>query len=354
MVVKERKNGVSVIICCYNSANKLGVTLNALSTQQFVYSDVFPIEVVIVDNASTDNTSELAKRILSVSGLDLEHQILFEATPGKTFALSHGISKANYPYICVVDDDNSLAEDYLSLAWSILEANPQIGILGGCGEAVLEGPTPIWFDNFAICYAAAGQAPNSGDLTTTNRFVYGAGSVMRKSAWDKIHKAGFKFLLTGNKGNQLTSGEDNELCYALIIAGYKIWYDERLKFKHYIPSQRLSWEYVQKLFRAFAYTAATLQPYLDYLERMEQGHFSPLGLSKPFVWARTARAMLKNLPFMFKRTKLDGASRFKEGGLQSMYAICYRDTIINIVKKEFAGNKDFEQVQAFIANLQNL
>jgi glycosyltransferase involved in cell wall biosynthesis len=346
--------GISVVICCYNSIGKLLPTLDALASQRFIDSNTFPVEILIVDNASTDNTSLFAESILSSPDFGFEYRVLYEARPGKTFALSYGINEAKYSYVCVVDDDNSLSADYLDIAWGILEANPQIGVLGGCGEPVLEATAPSWFHKFAICYAASGQAEKAGDLTTTTRFVYGAGSVLRKSAWDKIHRAGFKFLLTGNKGNQLTSGEDNELCYALIIAGYKIWYDGRLKFKHHIPAQRLTWNYVRKLFQAFAYTAATLRPYLDYLERMEHGLTSPLGLAKPFVWIRTARSMLKHLPDMYRRTKLDGVNRFKEGGLHSMYTLCYRDTIIFMLKKELDGNKDFEQVQQFITKVQEL
>ncbi len=51
--------GVSIIICCYNSAHRLPKTLAHLKTQ--VVSQIIPWEVIVVDNASTDGTDQVAK-----------------------------------------------------------------------------------------------------------------------------------------------------------------------------------------------------------------------------------------------------------------------------------------------------
>ena len=50
--------GVSIIICCYNSSKRLPTTLNTL-----LNLNVPPLtnwEVIVVNNNSTDTTSELA------------------------------------------------------------------------------------------------------------------------------------------------------------------------------------------------------------------------------------------------------------------------------------------------------
>ena len=67
--------------------------------------------------------------------------------------------------------------------------------------------------------------------------------VLRRSVYINLIEAGFKHLTLDREGEKLTSGGDNELCYWHILVGYKLWYDERLIFQHFMPSARLSKEY---------------------------------------------------------------------------------------------------------------
>jgi len=55
----QNNPGVSVIICCYNSVKRLPVTLAHLKSQ-VVFGQI-PWEVIVIDNASTDRTAEVAK-----------------------------------------------------------------------------------------------------------------------------------------------------------------------------------------------------------------------------------------------------------------------------------------------------
>ena len=50
--------GVSVVICCYNSAERLPRTLTHLAAQRV--SEKLPWEVIVIDNASQDKTGEVA------------------------------------------------------------------------------------------------------------------------------------------------------------------------------------------------------------------------------------------------------------------------------------------------------
>jgi GT2 family glycosyltransferase len=59
----------------------------------------------------------------------------------------------------------------------------------------------------------------------------------------------------------LTSGGDHELCYALALAGYDIWYDERLQLTHFITKDRLSWDYFLKYVQESSYCFYVLEPY---------------------------------------------------------------------------------------------
>ena len=46
---------------------------------------------------------------------------------------------------------------------------------------------------------------------------------------------GLPQIQTGRLVDQMRGGgEDSELCFCLVLSGYKLWYDERLKFDHFI------------------------------------------------------------------------------------------------------------------------
>ena len=91
--------------------------------------------------------------------------------------------------------------------------------------------------------------------------VFGAGMVLRKSAWEELCKYGFKSSLTGRKGSVLSSGEDNEMCFGLRMANYKIVYDERLFFRHFMPASRIKWENLRKMVHGFGLQDTVLIPY---------------------------------------------------------------------------------------------
>ena len=97
--------GVSVIICCYNSSKRLGETLKHLSVQKI--NDT-PCEIIIVDNASTDNTASLARETWDALGSSIPMRIINESKPGLSHAREAGINASSYTYIIFCDDDNWL------------------------------------------------------------------------------------------------------------------------------------------------------------------------------------------------------------------------------------------------------
>jgi len=166
-----------------------------------------------------------------------------EPNPGLSFARSKGFATANYEFVLMCDDDNWLDPDYVRLVFEIMSSNESIGALGGRGELVYETNPPEWVRRFPI-FAAGAQGPKSGP--TPHARLYGAGCVIRKSAHERLMKAGCRSVLTDRRGKELSSGRDYELCYGLFMAGYKTWYDERLTFRHFIPADRFTREYYMK------------------------------------------------------------------------------------------------------------
>ncbi len=245
-ILSLMKQGISILISTYNGKEKLPATLEALS--QLKTNQIPGVELILVDNASTDGTAEFTREKWNILGNPFPLLILEESKPGKLNAQENGFAHAAYDYVITCDDDNSFFSDYLDVGYALMEQNPQIGILGGQGIAVSTIPIPDWFSEYAYYYACAPQAPKTGEVRPTRNVVYGAGMWVRMKGYQKAKENGFEFLLASRTGKSLaTGGEDSELCWALRFLGYEVWYAEELKFYHHVPAERLTEEYRQRL-----------------------------------------------------------------------------------------------------------
>ncbi|MBC6611656.1 glycosyltransferase family 2 protein [Hymenobacter sp. BT507] len=254
--------GISVIICCYNSGKRLPETLEHLANQQFSKYPNLAWEVIIVDNASTDATSHIAVTEWSKYNSPAPMRVLLQPIPGTGHAREMGMANVRHAFLLFCDDDNWLNPNYLDLAYDIMIQNKNIAGLGGCGIAVCETPPPLWFESLQAAYAVGGQGPNpSGPVSLERGFVYTAGAIFRKSAIDAILSNGFQKLLSGRTAKSLGAGEDVELCYAIILSGGEIHYDERLQFQHFMPTGRINWNYFKRLNNSFGITFPFLTPY---------------------------------------------------------------------------------------------
>lgn len=256
------QKGVSVIICTYNGKKRLAKTLQHLAGQEHSC----PLEIIVVDNASVDGTREFADNWWNKNGVStIYYRSFSQPIPGKSNAQELGYEKARYEYLLICDDDNWLQPNYAQIAFDIMESNSQIGALGGWCEAVFEQEKPDWFDTYSRFYAVSKQGSESGDITYKKGCLYGAGMVIRKSHWIHLQELGFKPFLTCRKGNSLSSGGDTEYSYVLRLLGYKIWYDERLSFKHYMPKERLNLNYVSRMRKAMSESNFIVSIYTDEL-----------------------------------------------------------------------------------------
>ena len=57
--------------------------------------------------------------------------------------------------------------------------------------------------------------------------------------------------MTGRTGAALTSSEDFELTYALVLIGERLFFSDELKFYHYMAKERMELSYLKRLFIAF-------------------------------------------------------------------------------------------------------
>lgn len=257
--MSEKESGVSVVICCHNSAQRLSETLAHLARQQAPPEIAW--EVLVVDNASTDDTVEIARRAWP-GNAPAALRITHEPNLGLAHARRRGFLESRFELVSFVDDDNWVCDDWVAQVARIMDRHPQVGLLGGSATAVPEGPVPAWFAAHSGSFAVGEQAHAPGEC----RHLWGAGLTIRKAVWLQLRDAGFVPALAGRRGSSLTAGEDSEICLAAALAGWHLYYEPELKLHHFIPSSRLTWDHLRKLYRGFGAARVYLPLYQGWWE----------------------------------------------------------------------------------------
>lgn len=293
--------GVSIVVCCYNSVARLHDTIRHIVQQKT--DNTFSWELIIVDNASTDNTFELANEILQKSSI--QFQVVKETTAGLSSARRKGFAVSKFDYLLYCDDDNWLAENYVQRAFEIMNAKTQIAILGGMGEAVFESVEPTWFKKLEKNFAVGDQSSAKENLSKVTE-VYGAGFTVRKSFLEQLFNSNVQNVLSDRSGGQLISGGDTEWCYLARYFGKEVWYSRDLKFKHLMTSSRMSWDYLKKLYFGFGRTNIYTHAY----KYVEANHKVPnQKLRLPF-WLDTLihriKVLIKFYPKVFGKLNEEG------------------------------------------------
>ena len=104
----------SVVIPAYNAARTLGETIESVLAQT-----VPPTQVVVVDDGSTDNTSELAREFGGCV------EVLSQTNQGPGAAMSLGMRQADTPYIASVDSDDVWLPEKMQRQLEYLKNNPE-------------------------------------------------------------------------------------------------------------------------------------------------------------------------------------------------------------------------------------
>lgn len=254
-------NGISIIVCCYNAENRIEETLKYISNNKINQS--VHLELIIVDNNSSDNTSQKSKTSWENLGNKFPIKILKESKQGLSAARKKGVLSAKYPISIFCDDDNWLDEDYIQNVIDIMNSNDKIGVLGGDSVPVFEKNPPAWFYDYATSFAIGSQADQNG-FEIRKYTLWGGGMAFRTHILKTIYEKGIESLITDRKGKELTSGGDNEICAWFIFAGYKLYYSNALKMQHMMPVERFTEDY--KLRFIFGNDLTAWPTYQNYLQ----------------------------------------------------------------------------------------
>lgn len=197
-----RKLTVSIVIPAYNEEGQLALCLEAIARQT-----VKPLEVIVVDNNSTDATAAIATRYPFVT-------ILHESQQGVVYARNRGFNAARGEIIGRLDGDSVIPADWVERVQSIFANKSTDAFSGG-----------VTYRN--VGWSKAFNAIDQGIRSylwkrmsnVDEQFLYGVNMALRRGAWQEV------------RGETCTARhlhEDQDLAVHLSRMGARIVYEPTL------------------------------------------------------------------------------------------------------------------------------
>ena len=222
---------LTIVICTHNRARLLEGALESLEGQSL---DKDRFEVIVVDNASTDDTARVAALCAERGTIDL--RCVQEPELGLDSARKRGILERGVGCVACLEYDALCRVDW---AAAILEGfrRHDAPVLGGRVELVWEIPRPSWFSDVLLRYLIhCDYGPEAMEVTSPP-WLYGTNVAFRKSLFQEI---GLFRLDLDRKGESLMGGGDTEFFVRARARGRKLLYLPTLVVRHLVPATRLS------------------------------------------------------------------------------------------------------------------
>lgn len=119
---------VSVVVSSYNQGRFIGECLQSILEQR----SVADFEIVVVDDASTDNTIEVLSAVRDKRLRLISH----DTNTGLVSTLNDGLTQARGKYVARIDGDDRYRPYFLSETVSILDQSPEVGLVYGDAAAI--------------------------------------------------------------------------------------------------------------------------------------------------------------------------------------------------------------------------
>ena len=183
---------VSVVIPTHNRAAVLRDALDSVYAQEGLGRD-FELEVIVVDDASTDSTPNL------ISQYSATKYIRLPTNRGASAARNAGIKASGGTYVALLDDDDVWLPHRLRVQLPVMEETPSIGVV--YGQNLLQG------DMFDQTWPDASRAPSGSVFRAflLEDFIAVGSLLIRRSAFDQA----------GYFDENLMTQEHYEMCLRL-------------------------------------------------------------------------------------------------------------------------------------------
>lgn len=224
---------ISAVICTYNRSQLLRGAIESLLNQTLNRSEY---EIIVVNNASTDNTSKVVNKFIT-DFKDFNIKYIFESEQGLSHARNAGFKNAKTDFVAYIDDDAKADKNWLKEAIKIIdEIKPDI--FGGPIYPFYLTEKPEWFlDRYEI--RTNGNDPR---FLNENEYISGSNIIFKKKVLELL--GGFDTNL-GMNGEKLGYGEETRLILKARdeVKNVKIYYSPKIFVYHLVPEKKMRFGY---------------------------------------------------------------------------------------------------------------
>lgn len=227
----------SVVVCTYNRPASLRETLESFT--RLAVPPNLSLELLVVDNNSSDDTARVVQKFAEFSGLSIRY--LFEPRQGKSHALNAGVREARGEVVAFTDDDVLFDPQWLINLEDLFKEYECIGV-GGRVVPVWNHPKPSWLEmdgRQTVVHFDKGEAIRL--FGADEGPPIGANMAFRREAFEKYGL--FRTDLGPGTGKQRITCEDEEFGFRVMKAGEKILYAPAAIVYHPVDTQRLTQSY---------------------------------------------------------------------------------------------------------------
>ncbi|MFD4556468.1 bifunctional polysaccharide deacetylase/glycosyltransferase family 2 protein [Streptomyces sp. NPDC058469] len=221
---------VTVIVPAYNEKECIANTLESLA------KSTHPIEVIVVDDGSSDGTSEIAREAARSFGMT-NVRVIRQENAGKPAALNNGVRSASYDIVVMMDGDTVFEPDTVRQLVQPF-ADPEVGAVAGNAK-VGNRNTIIGAWQHIEYVMGFNLDRRMYDLLRCMPTIPGAIGAFRREA----------VLAVGGMSED-TLAEDTDITIALHREGWRVVYQEHARAWTEAPaslkqlwSQRYRWSY---------------------------------------------------------------------------------------------------------------
>ena len=226
---------ISIVVATHNRRTLVERTISALAAQEY---RIGGLEIVVVDNASTDGTADTLHALARQAG-GHAIRVLHEARPGKSFAVNTGVSAAAGDLIALTDDDVLPSRRWVA---AIQKAMTESGadFCVGRIRPLWGAPPPAWLS--PALHGVLAIPDNGPERLPIRRGLnehvmpIGANMAVRRTVLSRV--GGWRPEL-GKLRHTLRSGEDHEFFLRMLHAGLRGVYEPEAEVAHLVPADRL-------------------------------------------------------------------------------------------------------------------
>ncbi len=230
----------SLAICTHNHRTALQQTLAELKSLN-IPSGTW--ELLIVDNASSDGTSEW----LAQGTWRLQHipcRCVQETALGVANARNRALREAKGEYVVFLDDDETPEQDWLQQIEHIIDLHRPAAV-GGRIRAQLPAKRPAWLSDELLGFLGElDYGPEMQTLTELSRPIFTGNAAFHRQT---VLDVGSFDVALGRRGTIQSGGEDTELYRRLVSRGNTVLWAPNAVIHHRIEPWKLHRAYFLQL-----------------------------------------------------------------------------------------------------------